>query len=579
MEFVKSKRTWVEAHELTLRILLHCGIFLILAPSYGSSCLPLFDYPVWHDHFDLVAYSNGLSGWDQANRILGAQGRFAPLYFLIQGLTLHFSSLPQLSYWILAMASFQISSYLLYDLLRYTSKSSGLAFAGCVFFVLNPYTVSTYWTVMNTETAQIPFVLAFLICSYKFFSGTGSRTTYVYSLLFYAFALFSKESTVFLLPAILLQALFAVLLKISPKKDALWLVIGSLAVTVFWWIMRFAFVGSGASELRNSALVSFLPLAVLKRLPILTFETMVSVPGLFIAVIFIGVHISRSLFSKYSRLEAISWYPSLFLFLPLVTWFVGLSFISHTEVRYLVPLIALGAAVSIQSLQTMGRGLRRVFWVVAVVMLLNSAASAFTAREVQTAWNRLEGDMVRSVNELPENSVIFCGATYQSSDIRFAQRITWSLDRFFGRRDISVQPLSGLSQPPPRSYLLISDEQFVSQWLSMGWHPGGLPDSTYPTNDILKTWEKDKSIDLNIQGWQIRGWHLLVLAKKFLNSAPTDIVPFGPTLYEATFRFYRHPSLSPSTRMDLRPISIKEYVREGPADRALNNYRLLEGQE
>jgi hypothetical protein len=579
MEFVTSKGTWVEAHERKLRILLHCAIFLILAPAYGSYCLPLFDYPIWHDHFGLVAFAKGLSGWDQANRVLGSQGRFAPLFFLIQGLTLHFNRLPQLSYWILAMASFQISSYLLYNLIRYTSKSSRLALAGCVFFVLNPYTVSTYWTAINTETSQIPFVLAFLICSYRFFSGTGSRTTYVYSLLFYALALFSKESTVFLLPAVLLQALFAVLLKISPKKDALSLVIGSLVVTALWWVARLAFVGSSASGMHDVTFINFLPLAVLKRLLISTLETIVSVPGLGIAVIFVSLQIVRLLLAKSCKQQGVLWYPSLFLLLPLATWLVGISFISHTEVRYLVPLIALGAAVSVQPLQSMERGLRRVFWVIAVVMLLNSAASAFTAREVQTAWNQLEGAMIRSVNELPEKSVIFCGATYQSSDIRFAQRITWSLDRFFGRRDISVQPLSGLSQPPVRSYLVISDEQFVSQWLSMGWHPGGLPDSTYPTNDMLKTWGKDKSVDLNVQGWQLRGWHLLVLAKQFLNSTPTDLVPVGPTLYKATFRFYRHPSLSLSPSMDLRPLSIKDYVRKGPAERALNNYRLLDGQE
>ncbi len=213
-------------------------------------------------------------------------------------------------------------------------------------------------------------------------------------------------------------------------------------------------------------------------------------------------------------------------------------------------------------------------------MLLNSAASAFTAREVQIAWDRLEGDMVRSVNELPEvERCLYCGAMYQASDIRFAQRVTWSLDRFFGRRDISIQPLSELSQPSPRSYLLIADERFVSEWCGIGWHPGGLPASRNPTSEILAGWKMDKSIDLRIQGWQIRGWHLMVLAKKIVKGTKTDLIPLGPTLYEAAFRFYRQASLPPLARTDLRPISIKEYGRELSAGGERKKYRLLDGEE
>ncbi len=551
----------------------------MLAPAYGSFCLPLFDYPIWHDRFELIALSKGLSAWVQVNAGFGSAGRFAPLYFLIQGLTLRLNHLPQLDYWILAMTGFQISSYLLYNLIRYTSKSSGVAFAGCVFFVLNPYTISTYWTVLNPEPMQIPLVLAFLIFSYKFLTGTNPRAHYLCALLFYALALFSKESTVFLLPAVILQALFAFLLNVTPKRTSIRLILGSLVVTALWWIARLAFVGPGVSGLPGGTLVTFLPLAVCKRLVIVAIETSVSVPGLFIGAAFVCLQNFRSVFAERSKQEAVPEYPGLFLLLPLATWLIGLSFISQTPVRYLAPLIALGAAVSVQPLQSMEGGLRKVFWVIAMVMLLNSAASAFTAREVQIAWYRLEGDMVRSVNELPESSVVFSGATYQSSDIRFAQRVAWSLDRFFGRRDISVQPLSGLSQPPPRSYLLISDERFVSEWCSIGWHPGGLPEARYPTNDLLAIWQKDKSIELRVQGWQIRGWHLMVLAKKIINGTRTDLIPLGPTLYEAAFTFYRHPSLPPLARTDLRPISIKEYVRELPAGGERKKYRLLDGEE
>jgi hypothetical protein len=113
----------------------------------------------------------------------------------------------------------------------------------------------------------------------------------------------------------------------------------------------------------------------------------------------------------------------------------------------------------------------------------------------------------------------------------------------------------------------------------MGWHPGGLPESRFPTNDLLAAWQKDKNIELKVRGWQIRGWHFLVLAKKLVEGAPRDFVPFGPTLYQAAFTLYRHPSLSPSTEMDLPSISVREYLTKGPADRAAGNYRLLDAQE
>ncbi len=357
----QPKRGWIEAHEWALRILLHSAIFLMLAPAYGSFCLPLFDYPIWHDRFELIALSKGLSAWAQVNAGFGSAGRFAPLYFLIQGLTLRLNHLPQLDYWILAMTSFQISSYLLYNLIRYTSKSSGLAFAGCLFFVLNPYTVSTYWTVLNPEPMQMPLVLAFLIFSYKFLTETNPKVHCLCALLFYALALFSKESTVFLLPAVILQALFAFLLNVTPKRTSIWLIFGSLVVTALWWVARLVFVGPSGAGVPAGTLVTFLPLAVCKRLVIVAIENF----GIRSRLVYCGGFCLPAEFPvgfcRTFQTGSGSGYTALFLLLPSATWLVGLSFISQIPIRYLVPLIALGAAIAVQPLHSMEGGLRKYF--------------------------------------------------------------------------------------------------------------------------------------------------------------------------------------------------------------------------
>jgi len=162
-----------------------------------------------------------------------------------------------------------------------------------------------------------------------------------------------------------------------------------------------------------------------------------------------------------------------------------------------------------------------------------------TARKAQIAWAKSEENMVRHVAELSQGSTVFCATTYPSSGQRLAQRIQWSTQEWFRRKDVSVKALNGHIELPYSCYLLLTGERWASEWCNIGWHPGEEPSGVIPKEFNLRNLELEKAISFKFWGWQVRGWHLLVLCERLFKRDGRPGPPLGLTLYEAYFDFYQ----------------------------------------
>jgi hypothetical protein len=228
-----------------------------------------------------------------------------------------------------------------------------------------------------------------------------------------------------------------------------------------------------------------------------------------------------------------------FLLAALGSWLVCLSFISQIEVRYLLPVIALGIVLGVGSLSGINPRLRKVAVAMMVVAALNNSAGTMTARKAQMAWARSEENMVRYIAELPEKGTVFCATMYPSSGRRLAERIQWSVQKWFLRKDMSVQALNGRLEVPVDSYLLLTGEKRASEWCNIGWHQGEDASGLIPKQFDFSSLELEKTIGFKFWGWQVRGWHLLVLCERLFKQDGRPDPPVGLMQYEAYFDFYK----------------------------------------
>jgi hypothetical protein len=128
---------------------------------------------------------------------------------------------------------------------------------------------------------------------------------------------------------------------------------------------------------------------------------------------------------------------------------------------------------------------------------------------------------------------------YPSSGQRLAQRIQWSIQKWFLRKDVSVRALNGRLEVPADSYLLLAGEKWASEWCDIGWHQGEDPSGLVPNQFDFSSLELEKAIGFKFWGWQVRGWHLLVLCERLLKQDGRLDPPLGPMQYEAHFDFYK----------------------------------------
>jgi hypothetical protein len=470
---------------------------------------------------------------------MGSQGRFVPIFFAIQGLALLLNDQPQVAYWILAVLVALTNMYLSYRLTCEFGNSPGLGVSAGFFFFFTPYTISTYWSTMHVESFQVSFVLAFIICSLIYICRSGSWIYCLAAVMFYGLAIFLKESSVFLLAASLIWCGITIFRR-SAMMRSIPLALGALVVTTGWWFCRWHYISLAKPGSYGQRLFDPQLLAYAKRLLIYITEIVVVSPTLLIMIPFIIWCFAVELRRKGNKLsEDSSLYRAGFLLAPLFSWLVGLSFISQIEVRYLLPVIALGIILSAASLSSVNPRLRKMCGAIMLVAALNNFAGTVTARKAQIEWARSEEKMVRHVAELPQGSTVFCATTYPSSGRRLAQRIQWSTQKWFLRKDVSVKALNGHAELPSSFYLLLTGERWASEWCNVGWHPGQEPSGEIPKEFNLRSMELEKAIGFKFWGWQVRGWHLLVLCERLLKRDGRPDPPLGLMLYEANFDFYQ----------------------------------------
>jgi hypothetical protein len=337
-----------------------------------------------------------------------------PLLFAIQGLALRLNDLPQIAYWILAVVAALANMYLMASLTSKFGASPRISVASGLFFFFTPYTIATYWSTVHAESFQISFVLAFIICSLLFVCDKRSWFYGVAGVIVYGLAIFMKESSVFLLPATLLWCGMAIHRK-STMKRCLFLGLGASVVTIGWWFCRWHYISLAKPSSYGQYLFNPELLAWAKRLLIYITEVIVVCPVLLLVIpvvvwsVVIGVMRNRDQLGEESSMYRVS-----LLLMALVSWLVGLSFISKIEVRYVLPVIALGIVLGVGSLSGINPRLRKLGVAMMVIAALNNSAGALTARKAQIAWAASEEKMVRYVAELPDKSTVFCATMYPS---------------------------------------------------------------------------------------------------------------------------------------------------------------------
>jgi hypothetical protein len=102
-----------------------------------------------------------------------------------------------------------------------------------------------------------------------------------------------------------------------------------------------------------------------------------------------------------------------------------------------------------------------------------------------------------------------------------------------------VLGLNGRLEVPVDSYLLLTGEKWASEWCDIGWHQGEDPSGLVPKQFDFNSLELEKPIGFKFWGWQVRGWHLLVLCERLLKQDGRLDPPLGPMQYEAHFDFYK----------------------------------------
>jgi hypothetical protein len=537
-----SKITCVDR---SMTIMLYILVFLLLAPAFGSQSLPLYDYPVWHDLFSSMASGPFLQVWNHCNELIGKQGRFMPLYFVIQAVALRQNSLPQIGYWILCILVALINVTLIVFLSEQLSGSRKIGIISGAFFTFTPYTIATYWSSIHAESFQVSFLLAFISGSLLFVCQNRSRLFGVAAMISYGLALFLKESSVFLLPCAVLWCVMAIHHKHALKRS-LALALGILLVTLGWWLCRLHYLCSADSDSYGQKLLSTQLPACFKTFLIYMCETVVVAPALLLVIPVILWVVFVETFRRGRPSEPGSpRYQAAFVFMVFAAWAVGLSFISQIVIRYELPVICLGIILAVSCFSIIHPKLRKLCAVLMALAFISSVTGTVAARSILIQWTRCEGDLIRRIAELPEDATVFCATMYPSSGERFAQKIQWSLQRWFARKDVSVQALNSREELPPNSYLVVAGEKWASEWCNFGWHPGEADTGLLPKRFELSTLNAVNSIGFKSYGWQVRGWHILVLCERILKRDNKPGPPLGLIQYQANFDFYHRSPTAP----------------------------------
>jgi hypothetical protein len=536
----------IACSERSMKIMLYILVFLLLAPAFGSQSLPLYDYPVWHDVFSSMTSGPFFQAWNHCNELIGKQGRFMPLYFVIQAVALRQNSLPQIGYWILCLLVALINVTLIVFLSEQLGGSRKIGIISGVFFSFTPYTIATYWSSIHAESFQVSFLLAFISGSLLFVCQNRSRLFCIAAMISYGLALFLKESSVFLLPCALLWCVMAIRHKHAFKRS-LALALGVLPITLGWWLCRLHYLASADSDSYGQKLLNTQLLVCFKTFLIYMCETVALAPALLLVIPVLLWVVFVETFRRGRPSEPGSpRYQAACVFVAFATWAVGLSFISQIWIRYELPVICLGIVLAVSCFSMIHPKLRKLCAVLMALALINSVAGTVSARNVLIQWTRCEDDLIRRIAELPGDATVFCATMYPSSGERFAQKIQWSLQRWFARKDVSVQALNNRKELPRDSYLVVAGEKWVSEWCNFGWHPSEADTSSLPKRFELSTLDAVNSVGFKSYGWQVRGWHLLVLCERILKRDNRPWPPLGLIQYQANFDFYHRSPTAPA---------------------------------
>lgn len=541
--------------EKVISVILYFSVFLLFVPSFGSQILPLFDYPIYHNDFTSLAEGPFLRAWNHVNEMEGMRGRFIPLFFAMHGIALRLNSLPQICYWILVMMAAMADTYLICYLARRVGNSSRIGLIAGYFFLFTPYTLSTSWLTINQEPFQIFCVLASMASCLLFICDRRSYAYFFMGIFFYGMSLGMKESSILLLPAILIW----LGMRVGVGKVVIWrpllIAIGTSACSLGWYVLQWRYIILADKSHYGGGLLDGGLLAASKRFLIYINEVSVVMPAVLIVIgcgiwIFVLRLIKRRSANpiKVDLLGA----PGLFM-ASIISWIAGMSFIRQIEIRYIVPMIALGIIIGIGSVGAMNRKLRIITVSILAIAMLNNLAGTLTARRIQINWSHFEESIVRNIAELPKGSILICASRFPSSGSRLARRIRWSTEKWFLRGDVRAEATNGYLEGPEGKYLLLIEEKGVSEWLEIGWHQGGDPSGEVPKEFNFKSGSAERSGGFAFWGWQVRGWHLLVCLERLFKRDGRPWPPIGLTLYEAHWDLYKGEKADLHYEQHIRP--------------------------
>lgn len=395
------------------------------------------------------------------SQLLEAGGRFRPVYWIYHMLV-----------WVIGRNSFQfhhlvhmlvigLTIYFIYRILHKLTESKTISFFGAITYLLIP---------INSENIlrlgpQEPLVALFLsIFFYLIIEGKRK----ILPILFLFLAIFTKETSVAILPVVILYYLLSKTIKSSKIKTLSIYSVVSVCVFSLLIILITAINRSGYST--NYRLDSTLIIGNFTR-----YVKEMSIGTLYILPLMSVSYLSRNLYSyiksKKFFLKKVDLFETLFLFGFISFFLVQLPW-KYVIMRYLMPTMFFVIIFVFLEIYQLGYVIGN-FWPIKLykkqisTLLIGIGFFMFAIWGVQLLDKQISNishySMFREMSKLPKNTVVFMNMVEGESTVELVYETQVILDEFWERPDIKVEYLD-LQKIPESRYSLVDSDIFYRKY-------------------------------------------------------------------------------------------------------------------